>query len=70
MLATASAVKEGLLSLSRREIGGFRSAAEAAKDMMQEASPNKRPTRRDRKLFFVVLPIRIYRYYGLTNDVL
>lgn len=41
MVATASAVKEGLLSLSSREIGGFRSAAEAAKDMMQEASPNK-----------------------------
>lgn len=34
--ATANAVREGLLSLTNRELGGFRSAAEAAKEMMQE----------------------------------
>ncbi|CAB1102988.1 unnamed protein product [Ectocarpus sp. CCAP 1310/34] len=34
--AAESAVRQGLLSLSNRESGGFRSAAEAAKDMMQE----------------------------------
>ena len=34
--ATANAVRNGLLSLSSRESGGFRSAMEAAKEMMQE----------------------------------
>ncbi|CAM9693174.1 unnamed protein product, partial [Ectocarpus sp. 4 AP-2014] len=34
--AAESAVGQGLLSLSNRESGGFRSAAEAAKDMMQD----------------------------------
>ncbi|CAM9089825.1 unnamed protein product [Ectocarpus fasciculatus] len=34
--AAESAVRQGLLSLSNREVGGFRSAAEAAKEMMQE----------------------------------
>lgn len=36
--ATANAVRNGLLSLSSRESGGFRSAMEAAKEMMQEVS--------------------------------
>ncbi|CAM9770312.1 unnamed protein product [Pylaiella littoralis] len=36
VLATASAVRQGLLDLSNRKSGGFRSAAEAAKEMMQE----------------------------------
>ncbi|CAM9284183.1 unnamed protein product, partial [Laminaria digitata] len=34
--ATANAVRNGLLSLSSRESGGFRSAMEAAREMMQE----------------------------------
>ena len=36
MAATTNAIREGLLSLSNRETGGFRSAAEAAREMMQE----------------------------------
>lgn len=34
--ATTNAIREGLLSLSNRDKGGFRSAAEAAREMMQE----------------------------------
>ena len=36
--ATANAVRNSLLSLSSRESGGFRSAMDAAKEMMQEVS--------------------------------
>lgn len=41
MSATESAVRQSLLSLAARKTGGFRSAAEAAEDMMHEVNEGK-----------------------------